>query len=70
MSMEKILKEGIKILIGTIFGGGIAVAIGQKQKNRLREEAKRAQRTAERAVKAGEILQEEYNKRKWQESTI
>lgn len=70
MSMEKILKEGIRILIGTVLGGGIAVAIGQKQKNRLREEAKRAQHTAERAVKAGEILQEECNKRKWQESTI
>ena len=70
MSMEKILKEGIKILIGAVLGGGIVAAIGQKQKNRLREEAKRAQRTAERAVKAGEILQEEYNKRKWQESTV
>lgn len=70
MGMEKILKEGIKILIGTVFGGGIVAVIGQKQKNRLREEAKRAQHTAERAVKAGEILQEEYNKRKWQECTV
>ena len=70
MGMDKILKEGIKILIGTVLGGGIVAAIGQKQKNRLREEAKRAQHTAERAVKAGEILQEEYNKRKWLECTI
>ena len=70
MGMDKILKEGINILIGTVFGGGVVAVIGQKQKNRLREEAKRAQRTAERAVKAGEILQEECNKRKWQECTI
>lgn len=70
MSMEKILKVGIGILIGTVFGGGVDAAIGQKQKNKLREEAKRAQHTAERAVKAGEILQEECNKRKWQECTV
>ena len=64
MCKEKILKEGIKILIGTILGGGIVAVIGQKQKNRLREETKRAQRNEERAINAGEILLEEYNKRK------
>ena len=70
MGMDKILKEGIKILIGTVFGGGIVAAIDQKQKNKLREEAKRALRNEERAIKAGEILLEECNKRKWQERTI
>ena len=70
MCKEKILKEGIRFLIYTVLGGGVVAVISQKQKNRLREEAKRAQHTAERAVKAGEILQEECNKRKWQESTI
>lgn len=70
MCKDTILKVGIGILVGTVFGGGIAVTIDQKQKNKLREEAKRAQRTAERAIKAGEILLEEYNKRKWLECTI
>ena len=64
MCKDKILKVGIGILIGAVLGGGIDAAIGQKQKNRLREETKRAQRNEERAINAGEILLEEYNKRK------
>ena len=52
------------VVMGNVLGGGIVAVIGQKQKNRLREEAKRAQRNEERAINAGEILLEEYNKRK------
>ena len=64
MCKDKILKEGIWILIGTVLGGGVVAVISQKEKNRLREEVKRTQRTAERAINTGEILLEEYNKRK------
>lgn len=64
MCKDKILKEGIRILIGAVLGGGVVAVISQKEKNRLREETKRAQRNEERAINAGEILLEEYNKRK------
>ena len=64
MCKDKILKEGIRILIGAVLGGGVVAVISQKEKNRLREETKRAQRNEERAINAGEKLLEEYNKRK------
>jgi len=49
------------ILLGGILGGGVATVHGQKEKNRLKEEAKRASDMAERAIVAAEKLAQKKN---------
>lgn len=63
-TMFVVFKTVAMILTGAVLGGGVVSVVGQKEKNDLRQNVRRAQRIAERAVKDAETLQEELKKRR------
>ena len=46
---------------GALFGAGMTHVVGQKEKNRLKEEARRASDMTERAIAVAEKLAQEKN---------
>jgi hypothetical protein len=46
---------------GVLFGSGVTHVVGQKEKNRLKEEARRASDMTERAIAVAEKLAQEKN---------
>ena len=49
------------VLLGSVLGGTVVSVLGQKEKNKLKEEAMRASDMAERAIVAAEKLAQKKN---------
>lgn len=64
--MNSFIKYAIGFLIGGVTVGGTVAVLDQSQKNKLRNEAKRAQNIAGRTVRAAEKLLEENERLKRQ----